>query len=180
MHCRSHRINSITPNNDIYDVTSTSRITSHPNIRHCTNCIFVITTSPLISHPRLNDKTPTFCVTSYALYRTSHPIIMSSLYCTYDIKTSISETTSSMYGDIYTIHETSEPLSLSSHPLYRQYHMHSWHDITLAIYVAFFPLCRTSHPHFKGLFQCMEMRCSFLLPTQLGWRPQAALRAPPS
>lgn len=30
------------------------------------------------------------------------------------------------------------------------------------------------------LFQCMEMRCSFLLPTQLGWRPQAALRAPPS
>ena len=26
--------------------------------------------------------------------------------------------------------------------------MHSWHDITLAIYVAFFPLCRTSHPHF--------------------------------
>ena len=26
--------------------------------------------------------------------------------------------------------------------------MHSWHDITLAIYVAFFPLCRISHPHF--------------------------------
>ena len=37
---------------------------------------------------------------------------------------------------------------MSSHPLYRQYHMHSWHDITLAIYVAFFPLCRTSPPHF--------------------------------
>ena len=96
LHCRWHRIHSITPNNAIYDVTSTSRITSHPCIRHCTHCIFVITTSPLISHPLLNDITPTFCVTSYALYRTSHPIIMSSLYCTYDITTSIFESTSSM------------------------------------------------------------------------------------
>ena len=26
--------------------------------------------------------------------------------------------------------------------------MHSWYDITLAIYVASFPLCKTSHPHF--------------------------------
>ena len=34
-----------------------------PCIRHCTHCIFVITTSPLISHPLLNDLTPTFCVT---------------------------------------------------------------------------------------------------------------------
>ena len=37
---------------------------------------------------------------------------------------------------------------MSSHPLYRQYHMHSWYDITLAKYVASFPLCKTSHPHF--------------------------------
>ena len=35
-----------------------------------------------------------------------------------------------------------------SHPLYRQYHMHSWYDITLGIYVASFPLCKTPHPHF--------------------------------
>ena len=26
--------------------------------------------------------------------------------------------------------------------------MHSWYDITLAIYVAYFPLCKTTHPHF--------------------------------
>ena len=94
LNCRWHRIQSITQNNAIYDVTSTSRITSHPCIRHCTHCIFFITTSPLISHPLLNDITPTFCVTSYARYRTSHPIIMSSLYCTYDITTSIFESTS--------------------------------------------------------------------------------------
>ena len=49
-----------------------------PCIRHCTHCIFVITTSSLISHPLLNDITPTYCVTSYAVYRTSHPILMSS------------------------------------------------------------------------------------------------------
>ena len=96
LHCRWYRIHSITPNHAIYDVTSTSCITSHPCIRHCTHCIFVITTSPLISHPLLNDITPTFCVTSYALYRTSYPIIMSSLSRTYDITTSNYETTSSM------------------------------------------------------------------------------------
>ena len=67
-----------------------------PCIRHCTHCIFVITTSPLISHPLLNDITPTFCVTSYALYITSHPIIMSSHFCTYDFTTSRYETTSGM------------------------------------------------------------------------------------
>ena len=67
-----------------------------PCIRHCTHCIFVITTSPLISHPLLNDITPSYCVTSYGLYRTSHPILMSSQYCTYDITASIYETTSSM------------------------------------------------------------------------------------
>ena len=38
-----------------------------PCIRHHTNCIFVITTSPLLSHPLLCDITPTICVISYAL-----------------------------------------------------------------------------------------------------------------
>ena len=51
----SSRVDLVTPNNAIYDVKSTSRITSHPCIRHCTHCIFVITTAPLISHPLLND-----------------------------------------------------------------------------------------------------------------------------
>ena len=119
-----------------------------PCIRHCTQCIFFITISPLISRPFLNDITPTFCVTSYALYITSHSILMSSHYCTYDITTSISETTSSMYGNIYTIQETSQPLSVSSLPLYSQHHTHSLYDITLTICVALFALYKISHPHF--------------------------------
>ena len=78
------------------DVTSTLSkqatifMTSHPLqawhhtpcIRHRTNCIFVITTSPLISHPLLYDITPTICVTTYALYITSYPQLMSSHYST--------------------------------------------------------------------------------------------------
>ena len=67
-----------------------------PCIRHCTHCIFVITTSPLISHPLFNDITATFCVTSYALYITSHPILMSLHYSIYDITVSIYETPCSM------------------------------------------------------------------------------------
>ena len=67
-----------------------------PCIRHCTHCIFVITNSLLISHPLLYDILPTFCVISYALYITSHPILMSSHYSTYDIRTSIYESTSCM------------------------------------------------------------------------------------
>ena len=117
-------------------------------IRYWTNCIFVITTSPLILHPLLNDITPSFCVTSYALYRTSHAILMSLQYCSYDITASIYETTSSMRGNIYTIHETSQPLSVSSHPKYRLHHTHSLYDITLTICVASFALYKTSHAHF--------------------------------
>ena len=45
-----------------------------------TNCIFVITISPRISHPLLCDIIPTICLTSYALYITSYPILMSSHY----------------------------------------------------------------------------------------------------
>ena len=92
------------------DITSTLShqtpifMMSHPlwachhnhSIRQCTHCIFVITTSPLISYPLLDDIIPTICVTSYALYITSHQLLMSSHYYTYDITASIYETTSSM------------------------------------------------------------------------------------
>ena len=52
------------------------------SIRQYTHAIFVITTSPLISHPFLYDIKPTICVTSYALYISSHPLFVSSHYCT--------------------------------------------------------------------------------------------------
>ena len=49
---------------------------------------------------------------------------------------------------IWDITETSQQLSVSSQPKYRQHHMHSLYDITLTIYVASFALYKTSHPHF--------------------------------
>ena len=73
-------------------------------IRHHTHCIFVITTSPLISYPLLYDIICTICVTSCALYITSYQLLMSSHYSTYDITASIYETSSSMYGHIYTLY----------------------------------------------------------------------------
>ena len=65
-------------------------------IRYCTHCIFVITTSPMISYPLLYDIIPTICVTSYKLYITLYQLCMSSHYCAYDITASIDETTSCM------------------------------------------------------------------------------------
>ena len=41
-----------------------------------------------------------------------------------------------------------QPLSVSSHPKYRQHHTHPLYDITLAICVASFALYKTSHTHF--------------------------------
>ena len=160
MHCRWHRIHSITRNNPIYDVTSTSRITSHPNIRHCTHCIFVITTSPLISHPLFNDITPSFCVTSYALYRTSHPILMSLQYSTYDITASIYETTSSMratytlnmwHHSHYLCHHThcidniTPILFMTSHSPYVGHHLHYTRHHILNFWLQT-TILRTSHP----------------------------------
>lgn len=54
--------------------------------------------------------TPTLCMTSNAVYIWPHPLLSSSHYCTYDSTTSIYETTSSMQGNIYTIHVTSQPV----------------------------------------------------------------------
>ena len=96
LHCRWYRIHAITPNSSIYDVTSTSGMTSHP-LYQTFHPVY------LCHHNLSTDITPTFewhlipfCVTSYALYRTSHPFLKSSDYCTYDSTTSIYETTSRM------------------------------------------------------------------------------------
>ena len=112
-----------------------------PCIRHCTNCIFVITTSPLISHPLFYDIIPTICVTSYALYITSYPILMSSHYTTYDSTNLTYETTSSMQFKIYTIHVTSQSLVCvitptvlrASHPLFVWHHTRHRYNIFCTI-----------------------------------------------
>ena len=111
------------------------------SVRHYTTCIFVITTSPLISHPLLYDITPTICVTSYAPYVTSYPLLMSSHYCTYDSTTSIYENISSKQSKIYTIHVTSQPLLCvltptllrASHPLFVWHHTRHMYSIFCTI-----------------------------------------------
>ena len=50
-------------------------------IRHHTHCVFVITTSPLISYPLLYDMIPTICVTLCTLYNNiSTPYVITLLY----------------------------------------------------------------------------------------------------
>ena len=104
-----------------------------PSIRHRTHCIYIIAPSPLTSHTLLYDITPTLCVTSYEQYITSHPILMSSHHCTYDITVSIYETTSSMRAT-YTF-------NMWHHSHYLCHHTHCIDCITPTLF-------RTSHsPH---------------------------------
>ena len=62
---------------------TTQFMMSHPlqawQNNHLTHCIFVIITSPLISHPLWYDITPTTSVISYALYTTSYPHFMTTI-----------------------------------------------------------------------------------------------------
>ena len=142
-----------------------------PCIRHCTNCIFVITTSPLISHPLLYDITPTICVTSHALYITSYPLLISSHYFSYDSTNWTYETTSSMQLKIYTILVTSQsvvcvitPTVLrASHPLFVWHHTHlhyrRYYILTLwnqtTIFMTSEPLYLTSYQRYF----CQHIHC---------------------
>ena len=55
---------------DIICMMSQANVTWHHthSLRHHTHCIFLITSSPLISYPLLYDIIPTISVTSYAFY----------------------------------------------------------------------------------------------------------------
>ena len=114
-----------------------------PCIRHHTHCVCVIRPSPLTSHTLLYDITPSFCVTSYELHITSHPILMSSHYSTYDITASIYETTFSMRAT-YT-------LNMWHHSPYLGHHTHSVDNITPTLFMTshspyvWHSLCYTRH-----------------------------------
>ena len=99
----------------------------NPCIIHHTQCIIVITTSPLISHPLFYDITPTFCVRSYSLNISWHPILMSSHYCIDDITNSIYETISSMRAT-YT-------LNMRHHRHYLGHHIHCIDNITSTLFM---------------------------------------------
>ena len=129
-------------------------------MRHRTHSIYVITPSPLTFHPLLYDITPTFCVTSYELYITSQPILMSSHFCTYDITASIYETTSSMRAT-YTLNMLHQSHYLGQHThctdnitptLFMTSHSsYVWHRLHYTTHhiLTFSPqttILRTSHP----------------------------------
>ena len=98
-----------------------------PCIRHHTHSIYVITPSPLTSHPLLYDITRTISVTSYELYITSHPILKSSHYCSYNITASIYETTACMRAT-YT-------LNMWHHIHYLGHHTHYIDNITPTLFM---------------------------------------------
>ena len=75
----------------------------------------------------VSDITPTFCVTSYELYITSQPILMSSHYCTCNITASIYETTSSM-RETYT-------LNMWHHSHHLGHHTHCIGSITPSLFM---------------------------------------------
>ena len=160
LQCKWHRIHSFTSNHRIHEVTCTSGITSQP----------LYQTSHTLCHGHHNlstDITPTivwhytyFCVRSYSLNISWHPILMSSHYCTDDITNSIYETTSSMrapytlnmrHHSHYLGHHThcidniTPTLFMTSHSLYVSHHLHyTRHHI-----LTFWPqttILRTSHP----------------------------------
>ena len=134
-HCATEAVTSTLSHQATVFMTSHPLQAWHhkPCIRYRTNCIFVITTSPLISHPILYHIIPIISVTSYTVYITSYPLFMSSNYCTYDSTSLTYETTSSMQFKIYTIPVTSQSLVCvitctvlrASHPNFVWHH--SWH-----------------------------------------------------
>ena len=71
----------------------------------------------------LYDITSTVYLAQYALYMTSHPQIMTSQHSTHDLKAIISHLT-------LIISDSTNTVSLSSHPDYRSYNPHCMYDNT--------------------------------------------------
>ena len=154
LHCRWQRTDSISPNHCIYDVTSTSAMTTQPCIRYHTHCIYVITPSPLTFHPLMYDITPTFWVTSYEVYITSQPIIISSHYSTYDITASLDDIITLfvchgnhyVYDILVTICDVTHTVCMTTLALYL-----TWHPFYLPshlLYKSSHPLCQRHHTNY--------------------------------
>ena len=136
-------------NHSIYAVTSTSGMTSYSlyqtshTLYLCHHNLSTDITPSLVSH-QTHYMSDIIC-TIYNI--TSTPYFIT--YCTYDITPSIYETKSSMQGNIYTTHVTSQPLICvithniltASHPFFVWHHTrHMYgmfctiHDITSSLY----------------------------------------------
>ena len=148
LHCRWCCIHSITPNHSIYDVTSTSDMTSHP-LYHTLHPLY------LCHHNLSIDITPTF--------EWHHILYMSDVICTIYNIISTPYVITLLYLWHYNLYIWNHIQYVRQHihytwditaticvhnPLYTQHHTHSLYDITLAISMASFAQYKTSHPHF--------------------------------
>ena len=148
LHYRWYHIHSITPNHSIYDVTSTSGMTSHPLYQ---------TSHPVyLCHQNLStDIIPTFVW--------HHTHCMCDMICTPYNNTSTLYVMTLLYLWHHSIYIWNDIQYVGPHIHYtcditasnRCHHTHSLanithtlYDITLAIYVAPFALYKTSHPLF--------------------------------
>ena len=144
LHCRWHRIHSITPNNAIYDVTSTSRITSTPvsdiaptvslssKPLHWYHTHFWMTSHPpslwhhmhfIEHHIQSLCHHSTALMTSQPLYMKQHPVCRA---------------TYTMYMKQHPVCRATYPLYMRHHSLYLCPHTQSIDNITPT-------LCMTSH-----------------------------------
>ena len=130
-------------NHSIYAVTSTSGMTSYSlyqtshTLYLCHHNLSTDITPSLVSH-QTHYMSDIIC-TIYNI--TSTPYFIT--YCTYDITPSIYETKSSMQGNIYTTHVTSQPLICvitptllrTSQQLYGGYHIRYICEIISPVYM---------------------------------------------
>ena len=146
-----HYIHDITPT--ISDIASTESVSSQPHYWwSLTNCVY--------------DITPNLCMTSYALYITSHPLFMTSHHCSYHITSTAFMTSHTLYMTSHTwqhkcyicylthyiwhyfhcICVIKPRVSIIPHPLSVQHHTHfmydifSMHGITWTLFLKFFYL----------------------------------------
>ena len=126
---RRRHIHSITPSQNLYDLTSTSGMTSYHLYQKSQQLYLCHHNLPTDISPTFYYITPTISVTSYALYITIYPLLMSSNYSTYDNTNLTCETTSSMQFKIYTIPVASQSLICVITPtVLRASHPHFvWH-----------------------------------------------------
>ena len=111
-------ISDISPT--IFDITATGSVSSHPMYK-------------FYQTQYMYDIIATICMTLYALYMTSYPRFRTSQHFRYDIKSTVSDLTSTV--------------SVSSHPLYRWYHSHHMYDITFTICVTTQNVCISDITH---------------------------------
>ena len=127
LHCRWQRTYSITPNHRIYDVTSTSGMTSYSlyqtshTLYLCHHNLSTDITPSLVSH-QTHYMSDIICTTSdITFHNLGHQV-----HFMYDIKSAVSDITSI--------------ISLSSHPPYWGHHSHYMDGITYGISVKSYPL----------------------------------------